>query len=175
MSMSYYDITTGPDGRPPLTAQRTYDVDTAHHFLADHAANVVVVFDHNATVPDVSIYTTTPDGLLSPGDYYLWPLLHQTSERLQREINEKANAEGNFGWYYDRRRLGKWRRRIPLLTTLIRIRKATIQALCAWDLTDRRPADLIVLDTKEDLTGFTVEQVLSMAGTVTPPAATAPQ
>ena len=69
-------------GRPPVGLEYSYDLDSAQHFLADHAADVIVVFDHHAANPDVSIYVETPDGTLSAGDYYLWPLLHQTATRI---------------------------------------------------------------------------------------------
>ena len=58
----------------------------------------------------------------------------------------------------DLRRLRKWQRRIPMLTTLIRIRKSAIQALCALDLTNSRPVSLTVIDTSQDLTGLTVDE-----------------
>ena len=85
--------TSGRGGRPHLFAGHTNDVDAAQHFLADHAERVIVAFDHNATDPGVFIYTETPDGVLSPGDYYLWPLLHETSERIKRELREIAESE----------------------------------------------------------------------------------
>ena len=151
--------TSGRGGRPPLLANHTYDVDAAKHFLADHAGSVIVAFDHDARNPEVFIYTTTPEGVLSPGDYYLWPLLHQTAQRIEREIREwEATDQLSTFLYSDRRRLNKWSRRLPLLTTLIRIRKATVQALCDWDLTDSRPDTLKVVNTNRDLTGMTPEQ-----------------
>ena len=109
--------TSGRGGRPPLMAGHTYDVDAAQHLLADHADRVIVAFDHDATDPRVFIYTQTPDGVLSPGDYYLWPRLHETSERIKREIGELASSEGRSVGYYDHRRRHKWCRRLPLLTT----------------------------------------------------------
>ncbi|MCY3545146.1 MAG: hypothetical protein OXH22_14080 [Chloroflexi bacterium] len=60
-----------PQGRPALHEQYTHDVDTAQHFLADHAAELIVAFDHHATNPEVFIYVATPDGTLSAGDYFL--------------------------------------------------------------------------------------------------------
>ena len=150
---------SGHGGRPSLLGTHTYDVDTAKHFLADHAGSVIVAFDHDATNPEVFIYTATPAGVLSAGDYYLWPLLHQTSQRIEGEIREQMDSNGRYTFYHsERRRLNKWSRRLPLLTTLIRIRKATVQALCEWDLTDSRPDALKVIDTNRDLTGLTVEQ-----------------
>ena len=146
------------NGRPALSTGQTRDVDTAQHFLADHADSIIVTFDHNAMDPKVTIYTATPEGVLSPGDYYLWSLLHQTSERLRREIDERAGPENRHIGYMDLRRLRKWQRRIPMLTTLIRIRKSAIQALCAWDLTNSRPVSLTVIDTSQDLTGLTVDE-----------------
>ena len=160
----------GQDGRPILDSIHTYDVDTAQHFLAGHANVLIVAFDHDAMAPDVTIYTTTPEGVLSPGDYYLWPLLHDTSERLQLEIEELAQAQGRHSWHYDFRRLRKWQRRIPLLTTLIRIRKATIQALCTWDLTHTRPDSLTVINTRRDLTGLTVDEAVNTAAGISLPA-----
>ena len=153
--------TSGREGRRPLLANHTYDVDAAKHFLADHAGSVIVAFDHDARNPEVFIYTTTPDGVLSPGDYYLWPLLHQTAQRIEREIRERNAADQRASYFYsDRRRMDKWSRRLPLLTTLIRIRKATVHALCDWDLTDSRPDDLKVINTTRDLTGMTPEQAM---------------
>ncbi len=149
-------------GRPPLMAGHTYDVDAAQHLLADHADRVIVAFDHDATDPRVFIYTQTPDGVLSPGDYYLWPLLHESSERIKREIGELASSEGRSVGYYDHRRLHKWCRRLPLLTTLIRIRKATVQALCEWELTNSRPDALTVINTDRDLTGLTAKQTAEL-------------
>ena len=151
-------------GTPFLSGSQTRDVDTAQHFLADHAGAVVVAFDHNAMDPRVVIYTTTPEGVLFPGDYYLWPLLHRTSERLRQEIAEWSRTEGGSLWGMDRRRLGKWQRRIPQLTTLIRIRKAAIQAICGWDLTGGRPSSLKVIDTSQDLTGLTIDEAANVAG-----------
>ena len=146
-------------GRPALDAAHTYDVDTAQHFLADHAADIVVAFDHDATDPLVKIYTTTPEGVLSPGDYYLWPLLHRTSERLSREIDEHQRSHGNYYYRMDVKRLRKWQRRMPQLTTLIRIRKACVQALCSWDLGSGRPDGLTVVNTARDLTGVSMDDL----------------
>ena len=153
--------TSGRGGRPPLMAGHTYDVDAAQHLLADHADRVIVAFDYDATDPRVFIYTQTPDGVLSPGDYYLWPLLNETSERIKREI-ELAISEGGSVGYYDHRRLRKWCRRLPLLTTLIRIRKATVQALCEWELTNSRPDALTVINTDRDLTGLTAKRTAEL-------------
>ena len=146
-------------GRPALDARHTYDVDTAQHFLADHAAGIVVAFDPDATDPLVKIYTTTPKGVLSPSDYYLWPLLHRTSERLSREIEDHQRSPSRPFYSMDLRRLRKWQRRMPQLTTLIRIRKACVQALCSWDLANGRPDGLTVVDTNRDLTGVRIDDV----------------
>ena len=151
-------------GRPPVGLEYSYDLDSAQHFLADHAADVIVVFDHHAANPDVSIYVETPDGTLSAGDYYLWPLLHQTATRIDDKISEmRRNRDGSWRWDYYRRGLRKWAKRMPQLHNLIRIRKATIQALCTWDLDGRRPRDLVVLDTDRNLTGMTRRDALEMA------------
>ena len=80
-----------------------YDLDAAQHFLADHAADLIVTFNHHA---------------------------------------------------HD------WVKRMPQLHNLIRIRGATIQALCTWDLDGRRPPDLVVLNSARDLTGMTRQEVL---------------
>ena len=69
-------------GRPGINEQYAHDVDTAQHFLADHAAELIVAFDHHAANPEVFIYVETDDGTLSAGDYYLWPLLHWTAQRI---------------------------------------------------------------------------------------------
>ena len=61
--------------------------------------------------------------------------------------------------------LGKWVKRMPQLYTLIRIRKSTVDALCAWDLQGMRPNDLVVLDTDRNLTGSTREAALGIANT----------
>ena len=150
-------------GRPALDVTHTYDVDTAQHFLADHAADIVVAFDHDATDPSVKIYTLTPEGVLSPGDYYLWPLLHRTSERLSREIDAYQRSHSNYFYSMDLRRLRKWQRRMPQLTTLIRIRKACVQALCSWDLGNGRPDGLTVVNTARDLTGVRMDNVPGLA------------
>ena len=134
-------------------------MDAAQRFLADHAASIIVAFDHDAMDPAVNIYTATPGGALSPGDYCPWPLLHRTSERLRREIGEIGRRAPGYSRRMDVRRLTKWQRRLPLLTTLIRIRRATIHALCRWDLTGSRPESLTVLNTRRDLTGLTMDQV----------------
>ena len=99
---------------------------------------LTVAFDHDATDPKVLIYTATPEGILSPGR--LLPLAAfalDVSQRIRRELRDlDASPPDRTSVYYDRRRVNKWARRLPLLTTLIRIRKATVQALCEWDLTD---------------------------------------
>ena len=151
-------------GRPMLSDQNTHDLDTAQHFLADHATELIVAFDHHATNPEVFIYVVTSDGTLSGGDYYLWPLLHQTAERLQAEVNEKREQERSH-WHYRNRRIVKWIRRMPMLQTLIRIRKSTVHALCAWDLQRKRPEGLVVLDTAQDLAGLTRQEALAVAET----------
>ena len=46
-------------GRPPIGLPYSYDVDAAQHFLGDHAADVIVAFDHHAVNPEVSIYVET--------------------------------------------------------------------------------------------------------------------
>ena len=69
------------------------------------------------------------------------------------------DSDGRFTFFHsERRRLNKWSRRLPLLATLIRIRKAPVQALCEWDLTNNRPDTLKVINTNRDRTGLTVEQ-----------------
>ena len=148
-------------GRPPIALQYSYDLDAAQHFLADHASDLIVAFDHHAANPEVSIYVATPDGTLSAGDYYLWPLLHHTSTRINAAIAEmRRNSEGSWRWDYYRRGLRKWAKRMPQLHNLIRIRKAAIQALCTWDLQDSRPRELVVLNTGRDLTGLSREEAL---------------
>ena len=148
-------------GRPPIGLPYSYDVDAAQHFLGDHAADVIVAFDHHAVNPEVSIYVETPDGTLSAGDYYLWPLLHETATRIQAEIAEiRRNSEGRLRWDYYRVSLRKWANRMPQLHNLIRIRKATIQALCTWDLQDVRPKALVVLNTDRNLTGLSRSEAL---------------
>ena len=142
--------------RPSLSPDHTHDVDIAQHFLADHAADVIVAFDHNGMDPPVVIYTMTPGGALSPGDYYLWPLLHRTYERIDRELR----TSNELTFRYDRRSVRRWARRLPQLSTLIRIRKATVQALCRWDLNRSRPEGLTVIDTGRSLTGLTIEEAL---------------
>ena len=159
---------SGQNARPALGIDNIYDVDAAQHFLADHAASIIVAFDHDAMAPAVTIYTATPEGALSPGDYYLWPLLHRTSERLRQEIGEIGRSTPGYSWRMDARRLTRWQRRLPLLTTLIRIRKATIHALCRWDLTGSRPESLTVLNTRRDLTGLTMDQVSDVPRSGTP-------
>ena len=151
-------------GRPTLSDHNTHDLDAAQHFLADHATELIVAFDHHAINPEVFIYVVTSDGTLSAGDYYLWPLLHQTAERLQAEIDEKRREHERSRWYYYRR-TAKWIRRMQMLQTLIRIRKSTIHALCAWDLQRKRPEGLVVLDTAQDLAGLTRQEALAVAET----------
>ena len=150
-------------GRPVIRDQYTHDVDTAQHFLADHAAELIVAFDHHAASPEVFIYVATPGGTLSAGDYFLWPLLHQTAERINTELDEMRGEQEAWRWRYYRRRNMKWVRRMTLLQTLIRIRKSTVHALCAWDLQDMRPEDLVVLDTRQDLGGLTRQEALVVA------------
>lgn len=70
----------------------------------------------------------------------------------------------------DRRHLRKWQRRIPRLATLIRIRKASIEAICVWDLVKGRPSSLRVIDTNRDLTDLTVEKVMREGGSAPHPA-----
>ena len=155
----YYDSL----GRPLISLQNSYDLDAAQHFLADHAAEVIVAFDHHAVNPDVFIYVATPDGALSAGDYYLWPLLHQTASRIKAELAEmKRTDKGRWRWDYYRRSLEKWANRMPQLHNLIRIRKATIQALCTWDIQRRRPKELIVLNTDRNLTGLRRREAFDM-------------
>ena len=142
-----------------------YDLDAAQRFLADHADDLIVTFNHHAHDPEVAIYVETPGGLLSAGDYYLWPLLHRTATRIEAEVDQ-MRLDSEEGWIWDYRRGGmrKWLKRLPRLHNLIRIRKATIEALCSWDLEDRRPQDLVVLDTDRDLTGMTRQDAIGVAG-----------
>ena len=70
----------------------------------------------------------------------------------------------HWRWSYRRRRAMKWVRRMTLLQTLIRIRKSTVHALCAWDLQGKRPEDLVVVDTDRNLNGLTRQEVLEMVG-----------
>ena len=150
-------------GRPKISLQNSHDLDTAQHFLADHAAELVVVFDHHAADPDVFIYVETPGGALSAGDYYLWPLLHQTVKRIGAEMDEMRRQGGRaWRWDYRRRSLTKWARRLPMLQTLIRIRKSTVHALCEWDLQGMRPRDLVVLNTDRNLSGMTRQEALEL-------------
>ena len=150
-------------GRPPICLQNSYDLDAAQHFLADHAEELIVAFEHHAVDPQVFIYAATPDGTLSAGDYYLWPLLHQTATRIDAEVSEmRRNDEGRWRWHYYRRSLRKWVKRMPQPHNLIRIRKSTIHALCTWDLHDRRPRELVVLNTDRSLTGMTRQEALEM-------------
>ena len=149
-------------GRPRLHEQNTYDVDTAQHFLADHASELIVAFDHHATNPEVFIYVATPDDTLSTGDYFLWPLLHQTAERINAELTEQRRSDERWYSSYNHRRRIKWVRRMTLLQTLIRIRKSTVHALCAWDLRDERPESLVVLNTRNDLAGLTRQEALDI-------------
>ena len=148
-------------GRPLISLQNSYDLDAAQHFLADHAAELLVAFDHHAVNPEVFIYVAASDGTLSAGDFYLWPLLHQTATRIDAEVSEmRRNKEGRWRWDYYRGSLTKWVKRMPQLHNLIRIRKATIQALCTWDLQGLRPKDLVVLNTDRNLTGLTRQEAL---------------
>ena len=150
--------------RPLIGLDYSYDLDAAQHFLADHAYELIVAFDHHALDPAVFIYLATPDGTLSAGDYHLWPLLHRTSTRINAELAEmRRNNEGRWRWDYWRTGLKKWAKRMPLLHNLIRIRKSTIHALRTWDLKDRRPKGLVVLNTDRDLTGLTRQEALGMA------------
>ena len=155
----FYDL----QGRPLISLKNTHDIDTAQHFLADHAGELIVAFGHHAMDPEVFIYVVTPEGKLSAGDFYLWPLLHQTSKRIDAELAEmRRKDQGSWRWHYYQRGLGKWAKRMPRLHTLIRIRKSTVHALCDWDLKDRRPKDLVVLDTDRKLAGLTRHQALEL-------------
>ena len=154
-----------PQGRPALHERYTHDVDTAQHFLADHADELVVAFDHHATDPEVFIYVATPDGSLSAGDYYLWPLLHRTTQRIYAELDERRREQERLRLRYYRRRTNKWVRRMTMLQTLIRIRKSTVHALCAWDLQDKPPGALVVLNTERNLTGLTRQKALETVNT----------
>lgn len=158
-------------GRPTIGLDYSYDLDAAQHFLADHVDQLIVAFDHHAPNPEVLIYVETSDGTLSAGDYYLWPLLHQTSTRINAELAEmRRNNEGRWRWNCRRGGLKKWAKRMPLLHNLIRIRKSTIHALCSWDLQDSRPKALVVLNTDRNLTGLTRQEVLEMVDVSTWPA-----
>ena len=42
----------------PINLQNSHDLDTAQHFLADHAAELIVAFDHHAVDPEVLIYVS---------------------------------------------------------------------------------------------------------------------
>ena len=142
-----------------------YDLDATQHFLADHAADLIVTFNHHVHDPEVSIYVETPGGLLSAGDYYLWSLLHRTTTRLEAEVDQMRLDSGEgWRWHYRRGGMRKWLKRLPRLHNLIRIRKATIEALCSWDLEDRRPRELVVLNTDRDLTGMTWEDAIGLTG-----------
>ena len=37
---------------PPIGLQNSYDLDTAQHFLADHAEELIVAFDHHTVNPE---------------------------------------------------------------------------------------------------------------------------
>ena len=153
-------------GRPVINLQNSHDLDTAQHFLADHAAELIVAFDHHAVDPEVLIYVSTSDGTLSAGDYYLWPLLHQTAKRITAELADmRRKDDGPWRWYHYRGSMSKWAKRMPQLYTLIRIRKSTVHALCAWDLQGMRPNDLVVLDTDRNLAGLTRQAALEMVNT----------
>ena len=148
-------------GRPVISLQNRHDLDTAQHFLADHAAELIVAFDHHTIDPNVLIYVATPDGALSAGDYYLWPLLHRTAKRIRSELAEKRRKnEGTWRWDHYRGSMRKWANRMPRLHTLIRIRKSAVHALCEWDLQDERPKELVVLNTDRNLTGMTRQEAL---------------
>ena len=153
-------------GRPVINLQNSHDLDTAQHFLADHADELIVAFDHHAIDPEVLIYVVTPDHTLSAGDYYLWPLLHQTSRRIDGELADlRRKNDGHWRWYHYQRSMRKWAKRMPQLYTLIRIRKSTVQALCSWDLQGKRPDDLMVLNTDRNLTGLTRQEALKAVNT----------
>ena len=150
-------------GRPPFGLRNSYDLDAAQLFLADHAEDLTVAFDHHSVDPEVFIYVATTDGTLSAGDYYLWPLLHQTATRIDAELSEmRRNSEGRWRRDYYWGGLRKWVKRMPQLHNLIRIRKSTIHALCTWDLHDIRPRELVVLNTDRSLTGMTRQEALEM-------------
>ena len=146
-----------------------HDVDAAQRFLADHAASSIVALDPDAMGPAVNIHTATPGGALSPGDCCPWPPLHRTSERLRREIGEIDRRAPGYSRRMDARRLNWQQRRLPLLTTLIRIRRAAIHARRRWDLTGSRPESLTVLNTSRDPTGLTMDQVSDVPPPGTPP------
>ena len=153
-------------GRPAINLQNSHDLDTAQHFVADHADKLIVAFDHHAVDPEVLIYVVTPDGALSAGDYYLWPLLHQTAKRIRAELDDRRREnEGPWRWDHYRGSLRKWARRMPQLHTLIRIRKSTVHALCAWDLQGIRPKELVVLDTRHNLTEKTRQEAMELVNT----------
>ena len=143
-------------------------MDAAQRFLSDHAASIIVALDHDAMSPVVNIHTDTPGGALSPGDCCPWPPLHRTSERLRREIGEIGGRTPGYSRRMDARRLTRQQRPPPLLTTLIRIRGATIHARRRWDLTGSRPESLAVLNTRRDLTGLTMDQVRDVPPPGTP-------
>ena len=150
-------------GRPPIGLKYSYDLDAAQHFLADHAEELIVAFDHHAADPEVFIYVATPDGTLSAGDYYLWPLLHRTATRIDAEVTEmRRKDEMRWRWDHYRGSLRKWVKRMPQLHNLIRIRKSIIHALCDWDLQDMRPKGLVVLNTDRNLTGLTRQEALEL-------------
>lgn len=101
----FYDL----KGRPLIGLKNTHDIDTAQHFLADHAVELIVAFDHHAMDPDVFIYVETLEGKLSSGDFYLWPLLHKTSKCIEAELAEmRRKDQGSWSWHYYERGLGKW-------------------------------------------------------------------
>ena len=60
-------------GRPGLRRQNTHDLDSAQHFLADHAAELIVAFDHHATDPEVFIYVETPTVRFLPSTTFSGP------------------------------------------------------------------------------------------------------
>lgn len=95
------------------------------------------------------------------------PVAQQTEcarrTRIDAEVSEmRRKSEGRWRWDYYRGSLRKWVKRMPQLHNLIRIRKSTIHALCAWDLQGRRPKELVVLNTDRNLTGLTRQVALEM-------------
>ena len=153
-------------GRPRIGREYSYDLAVAQHFLADHAANLIVALDHHATNPEVLVYTETPEGTLSPGDYYIWPLYHRTAKRIQGELARMRPA-GEGAWHegYFQRTRSDWALRLSTPQSLTRIRTAAIHALFAWDLQDSRPEALTVLNTERNLTGLTRQEALETVST----------
>ena len=37
--------------------------------------------------------------VLSPGDYYRWPHLRQTSHRIEGEVRERMDSDGRFTFF----------------------------------------------------------------------------